>query len=178
MPKKGRKLPKKAQVDEKSAETQSQIPVLVDKLDDSGKAVVVKETASEKLERYSRILGAKISTQKEALLIALEKNMGIGAQACRMLGINRGIHQKYLETDPDYKKAVMEMRELVLDFAEHQLFNRINEGSDTATIFLLKCLGKKRGYREKEDAPEASPTPINIMFNHVPVSDITKFTQG
>jgi hypothetical protein len=38
-----------------------------------------------------------------------------------------------------------------LDFAESQLFKSIQNGSDTATIFYLKCKGKKRGYIDRAE---------------------------
>ena len=47
-----------------------------------------------------------------------------------------------------------------LDFAESQLHKQINDGSTTATIFLLKTKGKDRGYVEKQQIEINEPKPF------------------
>lgn len=91
----------------------------------------------------------KATHSKAAMLQALEDNLSIVTKACRQVGIDRATHYRWMDEDPEYKKAVDSLSEVVLDFAESKLFSRIEEGSDTATIFFLKCKGKKRGYIEK-----------------------------
>ena len=39
----------------------------------------------------------------------------------------------------------------MLDFAETNLHQQIMEGNTTATIFLLKTRGRKRGYIERQN---------------------------
>ena len=39
----------------------------------------------------------------------------------------------------------------MLDFAETNLHQQIQEGNTTATIFLLKTRGRKRGYIERQN---------------------------
>ena len=41
--------------------------------------------------------------------------------------------------------------DIILDFAEKQLFTQISENNTTATIFFLKTKGKHRGYVEKTE---------------------------
>jgi hypothetical protein len=54
--------------------------------------------------------------------------------------------------DEEYlKNAVIEGRNSRLDFAESKLDQNINNGDTTAIIFLLKTLGKDRGYVERKD---------------------------
>ena len=85
------------------------------------------------------------------MLEALEKSLGIVTTACKSVGINRTTHYDWYIRDPKYKDAVDSLQEMVLDFAESQLFKSINNGSDAATIFFLKTKGKKRGYIEKTE---------------------------
>ena len=51
----------------------------------------------------------------------------------------------------EFDKKVKEIENIALDFAESQLHKQISEGNTTATIFLLKTKGKKRGYIERQE---------------------------
>ena len=85
------------------------------------------------------------------MLEALEKSLGIVTTAAKQIGIDRSTHYKWMESDPEYKKAVEALSDVALDFAESKLHKSIEAGSDTATIFYLKTKGKKRGYIEKTE---------------------------
>jgi len=87
--------------------------------------------------------------QKAAMLESLAKSFGIVTRASERAGIQRQTHYRWLKDDEDYKKAVEELDNLSLDFAETQLMKNIQEGKETSLIFYLKCKGKKRGYIDK-----------------------------
>jgi len=95
---------------------------------------------------------AKQADRKAKMLEALEKNCGIVTTAASSCGLSRRIHYDWLKNDENYRKAVEEIDNVVLDKAESALYNAIDEGDLTAIIFLLKTKGKKRGYIEKLDA--------------------------
>jgi len=112
------------------------------------------------------------------MIEALEKSLGIVTTAAKSVGIDRGTHYKWYKKNKKYRAAVDDISERSLDFAEsklHQLIAGIvlpetkvfvvqgKKGKEilthkgqkhyppdsTATIFFLKCKGKKRGYVEK-----------------------------
>lgn len=85
------------------------------------------------------------------MLSALEKSLGVVTTAAKSAGIERQTHYKWLEKDPKYKKAVEELQEVAIDFAESKLFKAIENGAEASTIFYLKTKGKKRGYIEKQE---------------------------
>lgn len=85
------------------------------------------------------------------MIEALEKTLGVVTSACKLVGIDRTTHYDWYNGDENYKEAVDSIADIALDFVESQLHSRIKEGSDTATIFFLKCKGKKRGYVEKQE---------------------------
>lgn len=87
--------------------------------------------------------------QKRAMIEALEKSLGIVTTACKTVGIARSTHYKWYEADIDYRKAVDDISDIVLDFAESKLHKQIDSGDTTATIFFLKTKGKRRGYIER-----------------------------
>ena len=87
--------------------------------------------------------------QKRAMIEALEKSLGIVTTACKSVGIARSTHYNWYEADIDYRKAVDDISDIVLDFAESKLHKQIDSGDTTATIFFLKTKGKRRGYIER-----------------------------
>lgn len=89
-----------------------------------------------------------MNAKKKALLKALEKSLGVITPAVKVVGISRRTYYDWLEKDKDFKKAVENLPEVALDFAEAQLYKQMNNGSVAATIFYLKTKGKKRGFTE------------------------------
>lgn len=86
---------------------------------------------------------------KKGMIEALEKTLGIVSSACKMIGIARQTHYRWLEEDSEYKKQCTDIENMTLDFAESQLHKQIADGNTAATIFFLKTKGKKRGYIER-----------------------------
>ena len=93
----------------------------------------------------------KTEQHKKAMLDALEKSLGVVTAACKAVGIGRTTHYLWMQEDAEYKKAVEEISDVAIDFAESQLHKQIKDGNSTATIFYLKTKGKKRGYVERQE---------------------------
>ena len=93
----------------------------------------------------------KTEQHKKAMIEALEKSLGVVTTACKAVGIGRTTHYDWLNTDEVYKQRVADIENVTLDFAESQLHKQVKEGNTTATIFLLKTKGKKRGYIERQE---------------------------
>jgi hypothetical protein len=93
----------------------------------------------------------KTEQHKKAMLDALEKSLGVVTAACKSVGIGRTTHYLWMQEDPEYKKAVDDLSDVAIDFAESQLHKQIKDGNSTATIFYLKTKGKKRGYVERQE---------------------------
>lgn len=93
----------------------------------------------------------KTEHTKKALLEALEKSLGVVTTACKKLGIGRTTYYDWYNNDPDFKKAVDELSNVALDFAESKLHEQIADNSTSATIFYLKTKGKNRGYVERTE---------------------------
>jgi len=122
------------------------------------------------------------ATRKKAMLAALEKHYGIVTYAAKEIDIDRVTHYRWLDTDPEYKKAVEDIDNVALDHTEsklHQLIEGVwmetkpdKEGETivyqvppnvSAVIYHLKTRGKKRGYVEKEPEKEDTEnSPITI----------------
>lgn len=91
-------------------------------------------------------------TDRKALFLEkLSEGKGIIQYAVDNTGICRQTYYNWLEDDPDFKKAVEDINENVLDLVESKLLTAINDENLTAIIFYLKTKGKKRGYVEQVD---------------------------
>ncbi len=106
--------------------------------------------------------------KKEAVLNALEKSLGVVTTAVKSVGVARSTFYKWIKEDQEFAKAVKEIENIALDFAESQLHSQMKDGNTSATIFYLKCKGKKRGFYEKQQidmTTDDEPIKININLN-------------
>jgi hypothetical protein len=104
----------------------------------------------------------KTEHNKKAFLNALRSNMCNVSASCEAAGIGRTTFYDWNNNDEAFKKAVSNLREEVVDFAESKLFEQISEGNTTAIIYFLKTQGAKRGYNEnhlKMEDPAKPPRP-------------------
>jgi len=104
--------------------------------------------------------------KKAEMIKALEKSLGVVTIACKEVDIARKTHYEWYNEDAEYRKAVDDLSDVALDFAESMLHKQIQEKDTTATIFYLKTKGKKRGYIERQeiDATINLPSLPNIII--------------
>lgn len=109
---------------------------------------------------------------KNQMIEALKKTLGVVTPACEIVGIARSTHYRWITEDEDYKKSVEELLDFQIDFVESKLFENINNGDTTSTIFYLKTKGKKRGYIERQEIDHKFEKPIFNGINlDVPEND-------
>jgi hypothetical protein len=112
-------------------------------------------------------------TLKKNMIKALEKNLCIVTTACKSVGISRWTHYRWMKEDEKYAEEVDDLKNVVLDFAESQLHQQMQDGSVPATIFLLKTLGKKRGYIERQEITGADGMPTNFQIEIIDKTEDT-----
>lgn len=97
------------------------------------------------------------------MLEALRARMGIVSKAAEAAGINRTTHYQWLKDDPEYKQAVEDISESVIDMAESALYRMIasDNPNPQATLFLLKTRGKSRGYIERQEIEVTEKKPLS-----------------
>ena len=91
----------------------------------------------------------QVEHNKKKLLESLEKSLGVVTTACKASGLGRTTFYNYYENDKEFAKAVDELQNVAIDFAESQLHKQIQDGVPASTIFFLKTKGKKRGYGDR-----------------------------
>lgn len=82
---------------------------------------------------------------------AIELNGGLLSFAARSLGISRSALSERIKKNPDLAAFVQEIREETLDKAENQLIIAMESGDIQAIKFMLRNLGKERGYIERRE---------------------------
>jgi len=100
-------------------------------------------------------------TLKKAMLEALEKSLGIVTTAAKAVGITRKTHYDWLNKDPKYRKAVIELEDLALDYVESKLFKNIEKEKEASVFFYMKTKGKKRGYVERQEIVHQGAMPVS-----------------
>lgn len=66
-------------------------------------------------------------------------------------GLSRTTVYRWIEEDPDFAAQVQDIREGWIDNIESALYKQGLEGNVTAQIFMLKTLGKRRGWVEQKE---------------------------
>lgn len=107
---------------------------------------------------------SKSDETKKKLLVALEASLGVVTSACKKAGVGRTIFYNYMAEDPEFKKAVHDIQNVALDFAETKLHELIMNGNAPATIFYLKTKGRDRGYVERHEVTNMDRDPIVVRI--------------
>ena len=99
---------------------------------------------------------------KESLLKAIKQNRGIVTNICKSLDMARQSFYERLDNDIELQEALEDARQEVLDLGESKLIELVQEGNAQAVFFMLKTIGKNRGYIEKQEVEQLNRT-INII---------------
>jgi hypothetical protein len=92
---------------------------------------------------------------EEQYVQAINEASGLITVAARRLGCSRKAIYDAAKRYESVEEAIQDNREKILDLAEGKLYSKVNDGDITSIIFLLKTLGKKRGYVERQEVDAA-----------------------
>lgn len=105
-----------------------------------------------------------MDAKKLTAINVLKKSFGNISETCDKIGITRTTFYDWKKDDPEFKEAVENISEYLLDFAENSLYALIKKKNVAATIFYLKTKGKARGYVERTEIEEVQ-APVFKMFD-------------
>ena len=91
-----------------------------------------------------------MAKDRDKFLEVFASKMGNISKACKSADISRQTFYDWLKDD-EFANKVDEVKEGLLDFAEHQLLSNIKEGKTAEILFYLKTKGKSRGYIERQE---------------------------
>ena len=103
---------------------------------------------------------------EEDIAQAIRDNRGLLYLAAEQVGLKGSTITERVQKSPYLQEAVHESRENRLDRAEKSLSRLVDQDNLGAICFILKTLGKSRGYQENSQltvAADISQTFENIM---------------
>jgi len=99
---------------------------------------------------------------KEAMIKAIEGSFGNITLIAKRLDVYRSTVYDNIKKF-DLSDMIESEREKILDLAESKLIENIKAGKEVSIIFLLKTLGKSRGYVEKQELEVQDPIREKVM---------------
>lgn len=96
------------------------------------------------------------------MLEALEQSMGIVTTACKVVGISRQTHYRWIDEDEDYAEKCnnLDTRKLKGDFIESKLLKLVDKEIPSAVIHASKTYNRERGYGERLEITGEDGRPI------------------
>lgn len=96
----------------------------------------------------------------EEVIAAIRATKGIVSQAAKRLGCTARTVDNYAARWPEVAEALEEERRILVDTAEIQLMKLVQNGEWEAVKFVLKTVGKDRGYVERTERTGAGGGPL------------------
>ncbi len=96
----------------------------------------------------------------EILERVIREKAGIVSHVARALGVTPRAVQMWKKNNKKINRMFQSVRDEVLDLAESKLLQNIRAGKTAEIIFYLKCMGKSRGYVERQEITGADGDPL------------------
>ena len=96
------------------------------------------------------------------------KLTGNVSELCRRLGISRQTYYEWMEKDQEFRKAIENEQEGLIDFVENKLFALINGKNPAAIFFFLKTKAKHRGYVEQWEHKHSGEVKYELSEKFIP----------
>ena len=115
----------------------------------------------------------------QQVIAALRACAGIRAAAAKALDCSPSTIAGYIEREPLVRAAMAELRETLVDKAESVVLRHLQKGSLTAAVFILKSLGKHRGWNERVEVEPIGhrPPTLAMDWSQVPKEKLRELRQ-
>ncbi len=108
-----------------------------------------------------------LTDKQKKFLRLFDDNAGNVSMTCSKFKMNRSTFYLWMDTSTKFKESVEDVREGLIDFAESKLMMNIKDGKEASIFFLLRTLGKSRGYVERQEFQhEGNLTLETIMMRN------------
>lgn len=97
----------------------------------------------------TKALTDSLTVTLDDIKYALVQAKGSLAKAAESLGTTRAVLKRKVRMSPVLEALMAEIREEKLDLAEYKLTEQVEKGYFPAIAFMLRTLGKDRGYSER-----------------------------
>jgi|YNPBryunderm2012_1023409.scaffolds.fasta_scaffold23630_2 hypothetical protein len=98
---------------------------------------------------------------------ALRKARGLKSRAAKLLGCTTRLLDYYCQRYKTCRDACSEARNEILDMGEAKLWEQVAKGEGWAVCFLLKTIGRSRGYVERHEISGPDGGPMAVQWIEV-----------
>ena len=99
------------------------------------------------------------------IIEALNATAGMVTYTAKALKCDYSTLYGWIRKSPQLQKALKAIKESHIDLAETKLLQNVKDGDPSSIFFLLKCLGKHRGYIEKQQIEHSGDMTINVRYD-------------
>jgi hypothetical protein len=85
------------------------------------------------------------------IALAIVQTKGVLSRMIEIVGLPAPSIRYRITQSPMLKQVIFEARESVIDNAEDNIFKKVEAGDYGASVFVVKTLGKDRGYTERRE---------------------------
>jgi len=103
----------------------------------------------------------------DQIITALRETRGLVAVAADRLGCADETVRRHVRTNARVAAALQHEREKLLDVGELSLYRAVQDGEGWAVCFLLKTLGKSRGFVERQELSGPDGGEIRLSLSLV-----------
>jgi hypothetical protein len=104
--------------------------------------------------------GGEKTWTTEEMISVVKKNFGLVYRSAEELGCSHTAIYRRAADCPELKEAIETARDILIDDGEFALASAIREGRPWAVQFVLKTIGKSRGYVERHEHTGADGRPV------------------
>ena len=119
--------------------------------------------------RHNKKEQERTTRKKKAFLEVYFKNVCNISATCEKIGIDRKTFYNWKEADPEFRRAVEDAENQLIDLAETQLFKNIRAGKETSLFFFLVNRKPERWKSitkvQMEHSGEVKTTPSVSIIN-------------
>lgn len=112
----------------------------------------------------SNITGTNLEYSTVSIIEALEQTGGLVSLAAKKLGCSTQTIVSRAKKEPEIQEAINTSREAIVDHAELALKAAVLDREPWAVQFVLRTLGRTRGYVEKSEVEENSNVTIRVEY--------------
>ena len=109
----------------------------------------------------------KTDILKNQFIPLFRDNLCNVSKTCKQLDITRQCFYSWIDLDSVFEQRINNIKASMIDKAEENILNAIDEGNLKASMFLLTTLGKNRGYSTKQIIEASNKKEIVFSFNDV-----------
>lgn len=114
---------------------------------------------------------------KAVIIEQIRAASGIVKLAAQRMNVSRRTLQGWIRDDPELQEVLQDCRDEILDVAEGQLVAAVQSGSEKSVHFMLRTIGRSRGYGDRVDTTVSAPDGGPVQTEDVTAFDFSGLTQ-